>query len=143
MRAHVKKRFIDIYNESYEHGIYISLIGACKYLSDIDKNNPIWREKVKMFSGMIREKSTLSILNKGSVKAIQYAKANDNVLNVLKGYISLAENRYKEGDFPVLNKEEIEDFSNYERRIESRYLKKQIKYIRRQLQSLNYSREQV
>lgn len=96
-----------------------------------------------MFSGMIREKSTLSILNKGSVKAIQYAKANDNVLNVLKGYISLAENRYKEGDFPVLNKEEIEDFSNYERRIESRYLKKQIKYIRRQLQSLNYSREQV
>lgn len=131
LKLYLKKKFINIYNESYKYGIYISLIGACKYLSIIDDGNCYWREKGEAFSRMVKEKSSMAILSKGSKHSIKMAKANDNVLNVIKGYIALVEKRRKDGIRPLLDNFEMQEFINYEHRVESRYLRRQIRFVKK------------
>lgn len=69
-----------------------------------------------------------SINNRGSIEAVEEAKANDNMLNVVKGYLAIASKRPNK---PRLYEKQMKEYRKYVGRIESKYLGKVVRYITR------------
>lgn len=120
------KAFKDVYLSAYDIGNYISVIGACKYLKRLEPENPKWSEQVDTFSEIVNERSAKSINNRGSMKAVEEAKANDNVLNVVKGYLAIASQKLNK---PRLDEKQMKEYRKYVERIESKHLGKIVSYI--------------
>lgn len=128
LKKKITEDFKSVYRSAYDIGNYISVIGACKYLKRLEPENPKWSEQVDAFSEIVGERSAKSINNRGSMKAVEEAKANDNVLNVVKGYLAIASKR---PDKPRLDEKQMKEYRKYVERIESKHLGKVINYITR------------
>lgn len=126
LKERTAKAFKHVYLSAYDIGNYTSVIGACKYLKRLEPENPKWNERVDTFSEIVDERSAKSINNRGSMKAIEEAKANDNVLNVVKGYLAIAS---KKPNKPRLNEKEMKEYWKYVERMESKHLGKVVSYI--------------
>jgi len=72
-------------NRAYDIGNYATIIGANKYLAQLEAPDK-YEQEIKSFGTIVSDLSALSIINKNSNpdKALEYAKENDNTLNIVK-----------------------------------------------------------
>ncbi|MGP1412187.1 MAG: hypothetical protein ACTTKD_10190 [Peptoanaerobacter stomatis] len=72
-------------NRAYDIGNYATIIGANKYLAQLEAPDK-YEQEIKSFGTIVSDLSALSIINRdiNPDKALEYAKENDNTLNIVK-----------------------------------------------------------
>lgn len=84
-KKRTRERLRNLRNRAYDIGNYATIIGANKYLAQLEVPDK-YEQEIKSFGTIVSDLSALSIINKNSNpdKALEYAKENDNTLNIVK-----------------------------------------------------------
>ena len=84
-KKRTREKLRNLRNRAYDIGNYATIIGANKYLAQLEAPDK-YEQEIKSFGTIVSDLSALSIINRdiNPDKALEYAKENDNTLNIVK-----------------------------------------------------------